>query len=83
VEKKKCQYAFPWLALTREPVQGVWGIGASGVQGRNPLVRGQRVRRRSRPEAYDISASLDYIFKVNLTPEFLIMGPYFNLSGVP
>jgi len=44
------------------------------------LVRGQG---RSPPEADNISASLDYIGEVNLTPEFLIMGAYLNLSGIP
>jgi len=52
-----------------------WGLGGSAP--------GQGAGGQSPPEADDISASLDYICKVNLTTECLIMGAYLNLSGVP
>jgi len=80
VGKKKWRYGFAWLALTREPIQGVRGHSPQWGPGASPLVRDQGAKP---PEADDISASLDYICKVNFTPEFLIMGAYLNLSGVP
>jgi len=77
VGKKKCRYAFPMASAGVRAYIGVLG-GTAPPVGSRGFAPGQGAKPH---EADDISASLDYICEINLTPEFIIMGVY--LSGVP